>query len=218
MIPDEPDTASRRPYATIAVIAALVFLISMGFAKAATPAESFIQSNVQKCLSILNDKSLSSDARSSQFESFLESLTNLHRIAMFTLGDAAKTASPEDVNAFVGAFRDYAAAVYQQQLTHYSGQSLKVTGSVERAPGDYIVRSVVLQPDGSQSANADEVDFRVEDSGGKLLATDASVMGVWLAIEERDQFAAFLSQHPKDVKALAANLEQRATKLREGEN
>lgn len=181
---------------------------------AASPAESFIQDNVQKGLAILNDTSLSADARQAQFQSFLESLTDIHRIAMFTLGAAAKSASPADVDAFTEAFRSYAAAVYQQQLAHYSGQTLKVTGSIERAPGDTVVQAQVQQPNGASAG--DEVDFRVEDDSGKLVVIDASVAGVWLALQERDQFTAFLAQHNNDVKALAADLVQRAASIRAG--
>lgn len=216
MTPKDLDTAPRRPYATLAVVATLIFIIGMSMAKAATPAESFIQDNVQKGLSILNDKSLSADARRTQFQSFLESLSDIHRIAIFTLGDAAKSAAPADIDVFVEAFRNYAAAVYQEQLAHYSGQSLKVTGSIARTPGDTIVQTVVLQPDGA--ANADEVDFRVDDENGKPVVIDASVSGIWLALQERDQFTAFLGQHNNDVKALAADLTQRAASIRNGAN
>jgi phospholipid transport system substrate-binding protein len=198
------------------LLAVLVFAGMMGAAQAATPAESFIQDNAQKGLAILKDNSLSRDAKQAQFQSFLESLIDIHRIALFTLGTAAKSAPPADVDAFAEAFRGYAGAVYQEQFAHYSGETLKVTGSVERAPGDFIVRTVVVEPDGHQSANADEVDFRVSSTGGKLQVVDASVMGVWLSLQQRDQFTAFLAQHNNDVKALTADLRTRAANIRGG--
>jgi phospholipid transport system substrate-binding protein len=202
------------------LFAAAAFALTLGIAaaQAATPAETFIQDNAQKGLTILKDTSLSRDAKQTQFQAFLESLIDLHRVALFTLGSAAQSAPPADVAGFVDAFRGYAAAVYQQQLAHYSGQTLKVTGSTERAPGDFIVRTVVLEPDGSQSANADEVDFRVQNNNGKTMVVDASVMGVWLAIQERDQFTSFLAQHNNDVKALTADLQKRAQNIRAAGN
>ena len=137
-----------------AVAAALLLAAGTMTVSAATPAESYIQDNVQKGLSILKDSALSRDDRRTQFQSFLESLTDIHRIAVFTLGAAAKSAPPADVEAFAQAFRGYAAAVYQQQLEHYSGQTLQVTGSIERAPGDTIVQTMVLEPNGSRSPDA----------------------------------------------------------------
>ncbi len=202
------------------LFAAAAFALTLGIAaaQAATPAETFIQDNAQKGLTILKDTSLSRDAKQTQFQAFLESLIDLHRVALFTLGSAAQSAPPADVAGFVDAFRGYAAAVYQQQLAHYSGQTLKVTGSTERAPGDFIVRTVVLEPDGNQSVNADEVDFRVQNNNGKTMVVDASVMGVWLAIQERDQFTSFLAQHNNDVKALTADLQKRAQNIRAAGN
>jgi phospholipid transport system substrate-binding protein len=200
------------------LLAALAFLCIVGLtgAQAATPAESFIQENAQKGLTILKDASLSRDAKHAQFQSFLESLIDIHRIALFTLGPAAKSAPPADVDAFAEAFRSYAAAVYQEQFAHYSGETLKVTGSVERAPGDFVVRTAVLEPNGSLSANAPEVEFRVSNTGGTLQVIDASVMGIWLSLQQRDQFTAFLARHNNDVKALTADLLVRAGNIRNG--
>ncbi|MBS0273224.1 MAG: ABC transporter substrate-binding protein [Proteobacteria bacterium] len=207
-----------KPFSAPArLFAAAAFALTLGIAvaQAATPAETFIQENAQKGLTILKDTSLSRDAKQAQFQAFLESLIDIHRIALFTLGDAAKSAPPADVEAFTQAFRGYAAAVYQEQFAHYSGETLKVTGSMERAPDDFIVQTEVLEPDGSPSANDPEVDFRVSSAGGKLQVIDASVMGVWLSLQQRDQFTAFLSQHNNDVKALTADLSVRAANIRD---
>lgn len=200
------------------LFAAAAFALTLGIAaaQAATPAESFIQDNAQKGLTILKDTSLSRDAKQTQFQAFLESLIDIHRIALFTLGPAAKSAPPADVDAFIEAFRGYAAAVYQEQFAHYSGQMLRVTGSVERAPGDFIVQTQVLEPNGSPSPNDPEVDFRVSDAGDKLQVIDASVVGVWLSLQQRDQFTAFLSRRNNDVKALTADLQARAANIRNG--
>jgi phospholipid transport system substrate-binding protein len=195
---------------------ALVLALGLSAVQAATPAETYIRDNVQKGLAILNNASLSPADKQTQFQSFLESLTDIHRIAVFTLGSAATSAPPADVEAFVQAFKGYAAAVYQQQLAHYSGQTLKVTGSIQHAPGDVIVQTVVQDP--NEPGQGDEVDFRVADTNGRLQVIDASVAGVWLALQEHDQFTAFLAQHNNDVKALTADLEKRAAAIRSGSN
>ena len=36
---------------------------------------------------------------------------------------------------------------------------------------------------------------------------DVSIVGVWLGLEERDQFAAFLQQHNNDIPALVTHLQ-----------
>ena len=117
----------------------------------------------------------------------------------------------------MNAFRDYAVAVYESRLTSYSGQSLRVRGSVERTPDDYVVETVLVDPNGKTSGQDPiEVDFRVVSSDGKFVVIDASIAGVWLAIEERDQFTAFLQQNNGNVPALTTHLEDLAQQLRNG--
>lgn len=190
-------------------------LVSLGGAQAATPAEGYVQQNVQKGLTILNNHSIPDTERRAEFRDFLTSLTDIRRIALFTLGAARRTASPSDVETFVNAFRDYAVAVYESRLNQYSGQTLRVTGSIERAPGDDVVNTVLVDP--NQRANGQEpieVDFRVVSDNGRFVVIDVSIAGVWLALEERDQFTAFLQQNNDNIPALVSHLEALTTQLR----
>ena len=55
-------------------------------ALAADPAETFVSENIQKGLALLNNRSLAPAQKRDQFENFLTGLTDLKRIADFTLG------------------------------------------------------------------------------------------------------------------------------------
>jgi phospholipid transport system substrate-binding protein len=193
--------AYRRLLAPFAAFM-LAMVIGVSGVSAATPAETFVQNNVQKGLTILNNKSAPKEQVINEFRDFLLSLTDLNRIAMFTLGPAKRTASEADKKLFATAFAEYATAIYQSRLTQYSGQTLKVIGSQERAKGDYIVRTVMANPDGSTSGDPIRVDFRVLNDNGHFVVIDVSVVGVWLAIEQRDLFTAFVGQHKNSVPAL----------------
>jgi phospholipid transport system substrate-binding protein len=185
-------------------------------AQNAPGAEAFVSSNVQRGLAILNNRSLSPQQRSAQFRGFLLELTDLRRIALYTLGPVRRTASPADQNAFVDAFRDYAFAVYEQEFSKYSGQTLKVTGSIQRANGDYLVTTQLIDPNGPRNEEPIEVDFRVFGTEGHYSVADITVVGLDLAITEQDEFTSFLAQHNNDVKALIENLHQRAERVRSG--
>jgi phospholipid transport system substrate-binding protein len=204
-----------------AIVMLLVFAAPVMAAASLPPssAEAYVQTNVDKGLTILSNHRIPDDARRQQFRDFITGLTDIKRIAMFTLGNARRTASPSDVDAFVDAFRDYAVAVYESRLNAYAGQSLKVTGATERAPGDFIVTTVLVDPLG-QAKNQEpiEVDFRVLNDNGHFVVIDASVVGVWLAIEERDQFSSFLAQNNNNVQALVSHLKELTTKLRSDED
>jgi phospholipid transport system substrate-binding protein len=187
-------------------------------ARADSGAENFVRSNVQRGLTILNNHSIPDAQRRAQFRDFLTSLTDIRRIALFTLGAARRTASPQETEQFVNAFRDYAVAVYESRLTAYSGQTLKVTGSTERAPGDDIVTTVLIDPSSHPNNQGEpiEVDFRVEGESGHFVVIDASIAGVWLALEERDQFTAFLQENRDSVPALISHLNALTQRLRSG--
>ncbi len=205
-----------RAHAAASVLA-LASTFAAGSALAASPAETYVQQNVQRGLTILNNHGIPDAQRRSEFREFLTSLTDIQRIAVFTLGPARRTASPADVDAFVNAFRDYAVAVYESRLIQYSGQSLRVTGSDEKSADDVVVKTVLVDPNGKTSGQEPiQVDFRVVSSNGKFVVIDASIAGVWLAIEERDQFTAFLQQNNGNIPALSAHLEQLANQLRNG--
>ena len=177
-------------------------------ASAAVPAESFISDNIQKSLSILNDPSLSATEKSDRFEHLLLGLTNMKRIAFFTLGQYAADAPQAEQDAFAAAFQDYSVCVYRNYLSRYAGQTLKVTGSSQRAPDDFIVSTVMTDASGNPGAHPLKIDFRVRTDTGRPELTDFSVGGVWIALEERDQFAAFLAHNKGDIGNLIAHLEQ----------
>jgi phospholipid transport system substrate-binding protein len=183
-------------------------------ASAATPAEAFIADNIQKGLSILNDRQLSDADRADRFQQLLMGLTDTKRIAAFTLGQYVRTAPQADRDEFAAAFQEYSVAVYRSYLAKYAGQSLKVTGSSQRAPDDFIVNTVMIDPGDRSGQRPLQVDFRVRTDSGKPELIDISVLGIWLALSQRDQFVAFLAQNRGDVKALTAHMRQTAAQYR----
>lgn len=196
---------------------ASVFILALASAppaRAANDIETFVQQNIDQGLSILNDTSLSASQRRDKFRAFILQLTDMHRIAMFTLGRYQRGANPKDVEGFVAAFTDYANAVYESHLTKYKGQGMKVISSVQRSPTDTIVNVQVVDPSAKQPINA---AFRVLTDTGKPLVVDVEVEGVWLAIDQRDQFAGFLQQNGSNIPLLSAHLEQEAQSISAGE-
>ncbi|MBV9541652.1 MAG: ABC transporter substrate-binding protein [Alphaproteobacteria bacterium] len=201
---------SSALFARRAVLA--FFVAAAGFFAAAEPstamtgAETFVQTNVTKGLAILNNKAVSNDQKRSQFQGFILGLTSMKRIALFTLGQYKRTATPQEQDQFAAAFQNYATAVYQSYFAKYSGQSLKVTGSTERAPGDVIVQTQLIDPNDHSGQQPLEVDFRILSENGHFVVVDFSVAGIWLAIEERDQFSSFLGQNNGSIPTLIKHL------------
>ena len=82
----------------------------------ANEAEDFIQTYIQQGLTILNDKSTSRDEQHKKFQALLEPITDMRRVALYTLGPAAKTSPPADVEAVVRAFQALEFSLYEREL------------------------------------------------------------------------------------------------------
>jgi len=192
----------------------LLAMPTLPAAAATNPAEQFVADNIHKGLELLNNHALSPEQRRAQFEQFLMGLTDMKRIAVFTLGNYRRAASPADLDAFDVAFQNYAVAVYQSYFSKYAGQTLKVTGSQVRAPDDVVVQTVLVDPTDRSGQQPAEVDFRVRTDRGKPVVVDVAYSGIWLALEERDQFTAFLGQNNGNIHTLISHLSDLAKQFR----
>jgi phospholipid transport system substrate-binding protein len=201
--------------AALALLMALFFATHSAFAAAANPEEAFVQQNIDRGYVILNNATLPDNQRRAQFRDFMLALTDTRRIGMFTLGQYARTASKADLDAFNSAFTDYAVAVYESRLSKYKGQTLKVTGSMERAADDVVVNADAVNPNAPPNTQPIKVAFRVRKSAdGKLIITDMQVEGIWLALSQRSDFTGFLQQHGGSLPALTENLKMQAQQVR----
>jgi phospholipid transport system substrate-binding protein len=202
----------------VLVTLALAVSVFAPAAEASDQAEQFVDANVQKGLTILNNKGLAPAQRSDQFEHFLLALTDMKRISLYTLGQYRRGASQADLDAFSAAFQNYAVAVYQSYFSRYSGQTLKVIGSSPgSAPTNEVVRTVLIDPSDRSGTPPAEVDFRVYFDKGPPVVLDFSYGGIWLAETERNDFSGFLGQNGGDLHALDSHLADLARQFRSGQ-
>jgi len=179
---------------------------------AAKQAETFVQTSIDAGYRILNNKSLSTDERRAQFRTFLLGIVDTNRVAIFTLGNYARMASPSERDRFLAAYDEFAAAMYQGYFDWYTGQTLRVANSAVRTPDDVVVYADVLGPNGAPQF---KVGFRVrEDEAGKHVVTDFQFEGVWLALTQRSDFTAFLQQQRGDFGALVIEIEKRTQRFK----
>lgn len=179
----------------------------------AATAHEFVQDSVTAGLAILNDVNLTKGQKDTQFRTFLLSLTDLGRIADYTLGPAKQTTSPADLAAFEDAFRRFALATYETEFTKFSGQTLKVVREIPISPNVTMVTTQLIDPHARQRQKPIEVDFRIFGSRGYFSIGDVTVMDVDLAITAQDQFHEFLWQHNDNVRALTAELTRRTDRM-----
>jgi phospholipid transport system substrate-binding protein len=164
-------------------------------------AEVFAQRLIDRGIAILRDTG--DPARRAKFRDFVTQYADARKTALFTLGNYRRGASEGDLETFIVAFKDYATAVYEARLDRYKGEEVKVVGSIDNRPGDFTVNMIIV---GSNTANPLRVAFRLIGSNSNYRFVDIQVEGIWLSIDQRDQFAAYLSQNGGSVPRLTAHL------------
>jgi phospholipid transport system substrate-binding protein len=186
-----------------------LWLLASGQAVAANPdAESFAQRLIDQGVGIL--RNTSDPARRAKFREFILQYADARKTAIFALGNYKRSASDGDVEAYVQAFTTYATAVYESRLDQYKGQTLKVVGSNDNKPGDVTVNMTVVDPNAREPLR---VAFRLLGGGGSYRFVDVQVAGIWLSIEQREQFAGFLSQNGGSVPRLTTHLSAQAQQI-----
>jgi phospholipid transport system substrate-binding protein len=196
-----------------AMLGLFALILTPVFARSATASpEAFTQNLIDQGVSILNDKSGGIPARNARFRSFLEQYADIRAAALFTLGNYRRGASEAEIEDFVAAFKDFAIAIYEKRLEQYAGQTLKVTKSIQNKPGDF----TVYAEEAGKGQDALKVAFRLLGSEGSYRFVDVNVAGVWLSVEQRDQFSSFLSSNGGKVPLLTADLRRQTTSIRTG--
>jgi ABC-type transporter MlaC component len=199
-------------FVAITSLAIILLHASSGFA--VTPAEGFVQQNVDKGYTILNDSSLAAGERHLQFRNFMLGLTDTNRIALFTLGQYANGASRTELGAFESEFADFEFTTYESLLSKFKGLTLKVTGSTELAEDDIVVNVDVVRFNSTNSAQPIKAAFRLRKAAdGRLIVADIQVEGIWLSLVQRSDFTGFLQQHGGSIAALTDQLPDRVRSM-----
>jgi phospholipid transport system substrate-binding protein len=165
-------------------------------------AEAFVQSQSNRVLQILSNPNMGIEAKKQSFRQIINQVADVPRITSFVLGRYRRIVTPAQYAEFSAAFKTYAENVYESRLDEYKGQTLKVTGSTVRQPGDVVVSSEILG--GAQPA---QVNWRViRGADGHYRAVDVQVAGIWLAITEQQDFVSTLDNHGGDINLLINQL------------
>lgn len=203
---------NRRALSATFAAAAAVLVLGVGTSSQAQnardpSAEQFVQAGAQRVISVLADRGLNETQKIAAFHTAIDELADVPKITNFVLGKYARTITPEQRARFTPAFRTYAENVYRNRLNDYHGESLKVTGSTIRKPGDVIVNT---QVSGGQLSQPVLVSWRVLGSAGAWKAVDVQFKGVWLAITQQQDFVSTIDNAHGDINVLIAQLQRDA--------
>ena len=170
-------------------------------------AEQFVQTKAQRVIAVLADNKQSVAQKKTTFHQAIDELADVPKITNFVLGKYARTITPDQRQRFAAAFRVYAENVYQNRIDDYHGETLKVTGSTVRKPGDVIVNTVIS---GGQVGQPVSVSWRVLGGGTSWKVVDVQFKGVWLAITQQQDFVSTIDNAGGNVNVLISQLQRDA--------
>ncbi|WP_165793512.1 MlaC/ttg2D family ABC transporter substrate-binding protein [Hyphococcus luteus] len=202
---------ARRSVFRLAAAGAAAFCFATQPAAADQAVEDYVQGILDEAAPIL--AGADHQTMLDNIEALVDEYVDMRRIGRFVLGQYARRMSEEQEAEYYPLFHRYAKKIYRNTLSDYAGESLVVTGSVDRSERDIIVNSKIKNPEpGSSYANT-VIHWRVYRSrDGDLSIVDAGADNVWLAIEQRSQFTSIIANNgggEKGVDALIAEIKTR---------
>jgi phospholipid transport system substrate-binding protein len=135
------------------------------------------------------------------FERIFARYADVAVISRSTLGVAAKSASPAQLQAFAGAFQTYISAKYGRRFREFIGGSIEV---IDAQPVKSYYEVVTV----AKLAGESPFDLRwhVSDKSGKNLFFNIIIEGINLLASERSEVGAMLDQAGGNIDTLIANM------------
>jgi phospholipid transport system substrate-binding protein len=173
--------------------------------------EAYVEAQANSVLKVLNDKSLTPDARKAKFQDYMHTFAYVPDIARRVLGAAGRSLTKEQFDRYYKAFEAYSMAVYEVQLDQFRGESIKVTGSKDDDARRSKVSSLIMSSQTGKDtkvvwdvlASQDGTTYRVRDVG-----IDINGSVIWLAQDQQEQFEKFLDRNNGDIDKLIARIDQ----------
>lgn len=187
------------------IILCSVFFLSLTpvVAEKSPEAEAFVMDVSNQVIEILN--LTTAQEKEDEFRVLLNNKANLKRIAAFSLGKYRRQLSPTELQEFQSLFETMITKVYANRLGSYEDQKIVVLGS-EKKKKDYLVETELRFNDGSDPI---AIVWRLrQEKDGRITLFDLRVLGIWMALEQRETFLSILKNNNEDFNVLLDNLRQ----------
>jgi len=169
-------------------------------------AEQFVQTQGQRLISILADKSQALPDKMVAFRAAVDDIADVPEITTFVLGKYARSITPAQMQEFAPLFEDYVQNMFLQHLGDFHADTLTVQSSAARVPGEVLVKTTLTGP----NAKPTELSWRVVGSGSSWKLIDVEISGGSLAFFLRNDFVSTIDDQEGDIGALISRLQQEA--------
>ena len=161
--------------------------------------EEFVKKFANDAIMILGNEQISVNEKNDQFTDLVMSAIDLNLISQFVLSKSWKTATDDQKERYISAFKTYFINSYANKLDQYSNERIIVNGS-EKA-GKYIIVDTNVIKEGTDTLKIN-LKWRLLNKNGDIKIIDLNIEGISLVIAQREEFQSFLANNNDDLEAL----------------
>jgi len=174
---------------TVLALGLLALSTPQALALSESEASAFVKTVVDRVVALIETNDTTA-ARRSEFRGVLTEVAAMPQIGRFAAGRSWREMNDAQQGRYETVFVDYIATVYARRFEEYSGETLTVNGAQDLGPRGFVVKSEVAR----QGAQPIRIEWLVSDRSGATRIDDIVIEGVSLAITQREEFAAMISQ------------------------
>ena len=164
-----------------------------------TKEEEFVEKFADEAIEILGNDQISKNEKNDQFTNLVMSSIDLNLISQFVLSKTWKSASNDQKERYISAFKKYFINSYANRLDQYSGEKVLVNGSNEA--GKYIIVDTNIIREGTDTLKVN-LKWRLINKNGDIKIIDINIEGISLVIAQREEFQSFLANNNGDLETL----------------
>ena len=184
----------------------LLFLIPIASSPVVASPDQFIRAVGEEAINALTDKKISKQIRKTRFRKILNRTFEVKFIARFALGRYWRRANKSQRSEYTFLFENFIVQSYANLFKDYSGETFNVLKVRSINEIDNLVKSEVFLKDGRKI----RVAWRVRgDKSFKIV--DVMIEGVSMALTQRDEFSAIISQNNGKIEGLLSALRKKST-------
>ena len=161
--------------------------------------EEFVTKFANEAITILGSEQISKNEKNNKFTNLVMSAIDLNLISQFVLSKTWKSATDDQKERYISAFKKYFINSYANKLDQYSGEKIIVNGSEEA--GKYVIVDTDIIREGTSTLKVN-LKWRLLNKNDDIKIIDLNIEGISLVIAQREEFQSFLLNNDGDLEAL----------------
>ena len=192
----------------LSLVAALSCVWAFGAQAAvdAAKAEAFVKGVTEDGIENIINANIPQAEKDKRFAKLFNSALDIQFIGQFVLGRYWRTATPEQRQEFIDAYRELNVQTWSKRFDEFKGRNFIFKGTdASNSANQIFVNSTVPMEQGEPA----KVVWRVKQTGNEFKIVDIIIENVSLAITARNEYTAFIKQSPDGVAGLIKNLQEK---------